>query len=347
MALVARGVAWVGLYLAVAAGPLVFAVVGPNSPGRGFWTEFSIALGFVGMPMLGMQFALVARFQAVAAPFGEDALIQFHRQISYVALVFILAVVDRSPFAITSHPSSFSSSAGYTDTVQMTIKALGDFTSRVGELRPGTRALLDGPHGVFSPDLNEGPGFVLIAGGVGITPMTSILRTMADRGDSRPVLLLYASNSLAGATLFDELEDLAHKLVLTVVHIPENADPDWTGEQGFIDAHALPPSVRAIPAPAVLHLRPGADGRRCRRRAGVGAHTGGANSHRALQLRLRGRHRAPHLHHTRCCRDQPDPARRLHLVRSSRRLASTTTDRTPLSHPEDAVVWVACAATRR
>lgn len=94
MALVARGVAWVGLYLAVAAGPLVFAVVGPNSPGRGFWTEFSIALGFVGMPMLGMQFALVARFQAVAAPFGEDALIQFHRQISYVALVFILAVVD-------------------------------------------------------------------------------------------------------------------------------------------------------------------------------------------------------------------------------------------------------------
>ena len=34
---------------------------------------------------------------------------------------------------------------------------------------------------------------VLVAGGVGITPMMSIIRTLADRGDKRPVILFYGS----------------------------------------------------------------------------------------------------------------------------------------------------------
>jgi ferredoxin-NADP reductase len=34
---------------------------------------------------------------------------------------------------------------------------------------------------------------VLIAGGVGVTPMMSLIRTFADRGDKRPVILLYGS----------------------------------------------------------------------------------------------------------------------------------------------------------
>jgi predicted ferric reductase len=41
--------------------------------------------------MMGLQFALIARFKPVAAPFGIDALTKFHKQVSYVALTFILA----------------------------------------------------------------------------------------------------------------------------------------------------------------------------------------------------------------------------------------------------------------
>jgi hypothetical protein len=51
----------------------------------------SVALGFVGLAMMGLQFALIARFKPVAAPFGIDALTKFHKQVSYVALTFILA----------------------------------------------------------------------------------------------------------------------------------------------------------------------------------------------------------------------------------------------------------------
>ena len=46
----------------------------------------------------------------------------------------------------------------------MAIKALGDFTSTVSELELGTKVYVDGPHGVFSIDQDEGPGFALIAG---------------------------------------------------------------------------------------------------------------------------------------------------------------------------------------
>jgi predicted ferric reductase len=93
--------------------------------------------------------------------------------------------IGRSPFSITQHPFSFASSAER-DEVELAVKALGDFTSRVRELESGTTVYVDGPHGVFSIDQDEGPGFGFVAGGVGIAGLISMLRTMADREDVRP-----------------------------------------------------------------------------------------------------------------------------------------------------------------
>jgi predicted ferric reductase len=96
MTLAVRAVYWVLAYLGVAVAPLVFAAIGVSDPGHGFWTNFSVALGFVGLAMMGLEFALVARFRVVAAPFGQDALLQFHRQIGYVGLGFVLLHVALS-----------------------------------------------------------------------------------------------------------------------------------------------------------------------------------------------------------------------------------------------------------
>jgi Ferric reductase like transmembrane component len=88
-----RAVFWVIAYLGVVIAPLVFATIGASEPDHGFWTNFSVALGFVGLATTGLEFAIVARFQPVAAPFGQDALLQFHRQIGYVGLAFLLVHV--------------------------------------------------------------------------------------------------------------------------------------------------------------------------------------------------------------------------------------------------------------
>lgn len=90
MKLAVQGAFWIFVYLAVAVAPLIFAWSGPE-PGRGFLIDFSAALGFVGLAMMGLQFALVARFKTVSAPFGMDVVLQYHRQMAYVALLFILA----------------------------------------------------------------------------------------------------------------------------------------------------------------------------------------------------------------------------------------------------------------
>ncbi|MFB4316109.1 ferric reductase-like transmembrane domain-containing protein [Actinomadura sp. 21ATH] len=391
MSLAVRGAFWIGVYVAVTVVPLVFAVLGAIPPPGGFLVDLSVALGFIGLSMMGLQFALVARFQNMVAPFGEDAVVRFHRQIAWVATAFILAhpllllvqdasvlelfnpatapwrarfavlstvcllaimatsvwrrrlrmryevwhglhavlavasvlfalahivlvgryvdtawkqalwtvmtaafvglivwvrvvrpvrrlrrpweitrvdaergatttitlrpvghdgfgfapgqfgwiSVGRSPFALTQHPFSFSSSAEADGSVQMSIKALGDFTGTVAELRPGTRAYLDGPHGVFTPDRNEGPGFVLIAGGVGIGPVISMLRTFADRGDRRPCVLFYASRTLEDTTFLEEVCALEERLDLTLVLVLEDPPQDWTGERGRVDGALL------------------------------------------------------------------------------------------------------------
>ena len=76
--------------------PLVLALMSTSRPGQGFWTDFSVALGFVGLALMGIEFALVARVKTVAEPFGTDAVIDIHRQIGNVGLLFVLIHVALS-----------------------------------------------------------------------------------------------------------------------------------------------------------------------------------------------------------------------------------------------------------
>ena len=68
MRVAVRAAMWFGAYLAVVVVPLIFATIGIAYGNRGFWREFAVALGFVGLSMMGLQFVLVARLQTVAAP---------------------------------------------------------------------------------------------------------------------------------------------------------------------------------------------------------------------------------------------------------------------------------------
>ncbi|MDW7711910.1 MAG: ferric reductase-like transmembrane domain-containing protein [Deferrisomatales bacterium] len=392
-----RATFWIAVYLAFVALPLLALFVGPMPPGRGFWRELSVGLGFAGVSMMGFQFFLTGRFRRITSPYGVDVVYHFHRRISLIAFGLIVAhaaillaqapatlallnpatgpwwitagtagvaafgviiaaslerervglsyeawrvshallsvtavglsvghiagvgyyvqgplkvglwvtivaawvftlvyvrlikplgmlrrpwvvdevlpergrswtltlrpdghpgmvfepgqfawlKVDRSPFAIREHPFSFSSSSLQQDRVQITIKELGDFTSTIGSVTPGTRAYLDGPYGSFSVDRHPARGYVFIAAGVGITPVMCILRTLADRRDRRPLLLMYQSRNLAEATFREELEDLRLRLDLDVVHVLSRPAEGWTGERGRLSAETL---ARYLPA---------------------------------------------------------------------------------------------------
>ena len=109
-----------------------------------------------------------------------------------------------TPLQITGHPFSFASSADVHGRIELTIRNLGNFTAALGSMRIGRRVWLDGPYGAFTMDEADDPP-VLIAGGIGITPMMSMLRTMADRGDRRRILLIYANRNWEDVTFREEL----------------------------------------------------------------------------------------------------------------------------------------------
>ena len=63
-----RTVVWVTLYLFFVLAPLFALLAGQLPPARGFWTEFSAAIGYAGLAMMGLQFGLTARFRYVTEP---------------------------------------------------------------------------------------------------------------------------------------------------------------------------------------------------------------------------------------------------------------------------------------
>ncbi|MCW5756898.1 MAG: ferredoxin reductase family protein [Phycisphaeraceae bacterium] len=150
------------------------------------------------------------------------------------------------PLQLRQHPFTIASSAGAKGQRQQrlafTIKELGDFTATIGQLPVGTRAWVEGPAGGFGLPPHA-RGAILIAGGIGITPMLSILRTMADRGDRRRAILLYGNETLEKAAHTDELEALGKRLDLAIIHVPEqppeHAPDGWQGPSGYIDRAML------------------------------------------------------------------------------------------------------------
>ena len=119
------------------------------------------------------------------------------------------------------------------------MKALGDFSNRLQHVQEGTTIYLDGPHGAFSIDRAQAPGYVFIAGGVGITPMMSFLNTLADRGDPRPILLVYSTNEEQELAYREEIESLKDYLDLETVYVLDEPPHDWADEEGKITRDLL------------------------------------------------------------------------------------------------------------
>lgn len=145
-----------------------------------------------------------------------------------------------SPWHVREHPFSFSSSALNNHLLEFTIKDLGDFTHTIKTIQAGETAYLDGPYGVFTVDLYPAaPGFVFIAGGIGTAPIVSMLRTLADRHEERPLWFFCCNNRQQDVTFLEELEDLRENLNLRLLHILVEPPDNWEGETGFISEKVL------------------------------------------------------------------------------------------------------------
>lgn len=227
------------------------------SPGKGFvWVAFSalwlIVLAYIRAvrPWLLSRkpYAVVSvtpergdSWTVTLAPRGNHTLAFSPGQFAWLSL-------GASPFRCKEHPFSISSSAENTREIQFTIKELGDFTRTIKNVPPGARAYVDAPYGVFTTDLYpDAPGFVMIAGGVGIAPIMSMLRTLADRNDRREIRLIYGNSKWERVLFREEIEMLAMRLKLNVAHILSYPPEGWTGATGILTEAVLSKLLNSAP----------------------------------------------------------------------------------------------------
>lgn len=149
---------------------------------------------------------------------------------------FAWLAVGTSPFALREHPFTISTAPDKGPELSFSIKPLGDDSKRLSETPPGTIAYVDGPYGAFSVDREaDSGGFVMIAGGVGVTPIIANLHALEERRDPRPVVVIYANDSWDDVPFRDELARIGRAIDLRVVHVisdpPE--DPARWPPQGF------------------------------------------------------------------------------------------------------------------
>jgi predicted ferric reductase len=104
-----------------------------------------------------------------------------------------------------SHPFSLSA-APAEGSLRITVKALGDFTTGIRHVKPGTRVVAEGPFGTFTDDARRRAKVALIGGGIGITPIRALLDEM--RGD---VVVLYRVMHDDDVIFRDELDLLARQ----------------------------------------------------------------------------------------------------------------------------------------
>jgi predicted ferric reductase len=124
--------------------------------------------------------------------------------------------------------------------VRLTVKAVGDHSAAVARLRPGTRVAVEGPYGAFTKFAQQRPQALLVAAGIGVTALRSLLEDMPR--NSAPVVLLRGTRP----------EDLVlRKEVAELVRYRRGRLHELVGtrEQAMLDERSLP---RLVPD---LHQR--------------------------------------------------------------------------------------------
>jgi ferredoxin-NADP reductase len=109
----------------------------------------------------------------------------------------------------TAH--AFSLSAAPTSTrLRLTVKALGDGSSNLQRLEAGTWVMAERPYGAITSERRTRRDVLLIAGGVGITPMRALFETMPVSPE-HDLLLLYRARTADDILFHDELVHLSRR----------------------------------------------------------------------------------------------------------------------------------------
>jgi len=123
------------------------------------------------------------------------------------------------PYSISAAPNGRS--------IRITVKDLGDGSRALTRLRPGTRALFEGPYGRLTGEVRTRRRMTMIASGIGITPLRALLEELSYRPGE--VVLVYRATSAADVLFRAELDALADRRGVKVRYVlgRRRAEGSW------------------------------------------------------------------------------------------------------------------------
>ncbi|MDY6774209.1 MAG: FAD-binding oxidoreductase [Candidatus Nanohaloarchaea archaeon] len=150
---------------------------------------------------------------------------------------FAFVRFDSGNVPAEEHHFTISSGAGR-EGITFTVKDVGDFTSKLDRLEEGETADVEGPYGSFTTDGTEGP-YTFIAGGIGITPLMSMIRTMHGSGGAEQIRLIYGNRTRDDIVFRDELSEIEENSDwLEVEHVLSEEDAEGF-RHGYVDRELL------------------------------------------------------------------------------------------------------------
>jgi predicted ferric reductase len=186
---------WTSLYLATLALLVVFRLAAPI--GNAIWYGMRVAEVAIENPSVVSLRITGRHLDRLHARAGQFFLWRFLTRGRWWAA---------HPFSLSAAPDGRS--------LRITVKRSGDFTDRMLEIPVGTRVVAEGPFGVFTEVVRQRERVLLIAGGIGITPIRALVEEMT--GD---LALIYRVIRREDIVFHDELAALARARNLTLHYV--------------------------------------------------------------------------------------------------------------------------------
>ena len=145
-------------------------------------------------------------------------------------------------YSIASSPTD----KGFLD---ITMNLVGEFTKKLWQCKTGDYLIFIGPYGKFYFDENMKENLVLIGGGLGITPLRSIIRYCNHKKLPNKINLIYSARRPDAIVYKEELENFKKKnpkydFVFTITRLqPEHK---WNGRAGRIDEELLSGNIEDV-----------------------------------------------------------------------------------------------------
>ncbi|MDP3086440.1 MAG: ferric reductase-like transmembrane domain-containing protein [Rubrivivax sp.] len=141
------------------------------------------------------------------------------------------------------NPFSISNAPDASGKLQFLIKEAGDMTRALASCPLGTAVYVDGAHGRFDIPA-DAKAVTMLAGGIGIAPMVSLLADAVARQDPRPIRLLYADKCPSQMVDVLTLSGAANLPDFKLLRMVEHAPDGWGEQVGRLDADGLTRAMR-------------------------------------------------------------------------------------------------------